>query len=96
MIINGFFESRWEEGTISTPATLDLDTGEIETTSVCVGEEYENLNEEVFISSGGEEYTVCPDCHYFITKTEVREDDVGNGLHDVQVCRGRCQEGDYV
>lgn len=91
MEIKGFFVSEWDEGTIETPGTLDLATGELSVQFSESGSEYENLNEEKFISMSGEEYKVCSNCHQFITKVEMHDDNVGAGIHEVDVCRGNCE-----
>jgi hypothetical protein len=91
MVINGFFTSIWEEGTIETPATLDLETGFLDVTFSNQGSEYENLNKEEFVSIGGKVYNICPNCHQYVTKLEMHDDNVGNGLSEVEVCRGTCE-----
>ena len=70
MNINGFFTSYWEGGAvIETSATLDLDTMEIETESVEVDNDAcDILTKEEFVSTGGEVYEVCSECHQYVTR----------------------------
>lgn len=90
MILEGVFQSIWEEGLIETPATLNLENGEITAMSSDEGSEYEHLICEKFVDKDENEYTVCPNCHNFILKTSMEADKVGNGLSEVQVCSGDC------
>jgi hypothetical protein len=85
MVINGIFISKWENGDVETKATLDTETSELTTQSVDVGEEYEHLIEETFVSLGGEDYKVCPECHEYVTKT-VMVNGIGNTLEEQQEC----------
>jgi hypothetical protein len=85
MIKKGNFVSIWEEGTITTPAELNTETGEITTESVDANG-FEHLMEEWFEDSeDGEEYEVCPECHEYILKS-VMKDGIGSTLDEVQVC----------
>jgi hypothetical protein len=88
MKIAGYFTSIWEEGNIETPAILDLETGslDVDFSEDCV--EYEHLIREEFVSMGGEVYTVCPDCHSYITKNVLNS--VDEEIVDVRVCKGNC------
>ena len=80
----GKFTSIWDEGTVTTPATLDEATGEITTDSVDV-KGMEHLIEEYFEDEEGEEYDVCPECHEYILKVVMKEG-VGKSLYEAQVC----------
>lgn len=90
MVIKGFFISYWEEGTIETPAELDLETGHLQVHFSDGGVHYQHLIKEVFVSSGGETYMVCPDCHEYVTKFELclGSNDI---LGEEEYCRGSCE-----
>lgn len=90
MVIKGFFISYWEEGTIETPAELDLKTGHLQVHFSDSGVQYQNLIKEEFLSSGGEAYRVCPDCHEYITQFDTRlgSNDI---LEEYEFCRGSCE-----
>lgn len=84
-ILKGTFVSLWDEGTISTPAELDTETGEVTTESVDVNN-FEHLNEEWFEDKeDGEEYEVCTVCHEFILKT-IMDEGIGKSLIERQIC----------
>lgn len=82
MVKKGNFVSLWEEGTITTPAELNTETGEITTESVDANG-MEHLMEEWF--EDGEEYEVCPVCHEYILKTVMKEG-IGKTLYEALVC----------
>jgi len=89
MVIKGVFISYWEEGTIETPAELDLETGHLQVHFSDGGVHYQNLIEEKFVS-GGRTYGVCPDCHEYITLFDTR---LGSNdlLEEYEICRGTCE-----
>jgi hypothetical protein len=66
MTIKGTFVSIWDNGSVRTPAILDLETGEI-TTDAVETEDLGTLMEEWFEESEtGEEHEICPECHEYI------------------------------
>jgi len=69
-ILKGRFESIWEEGRVSTPATLNLDTMEVMAKIEGDCEDMGCLLSEKFVSSdGGAIYTICPHCHQYALRT---------------------------
>ncbi len=69
-VIKGRFESTWEEGKISTPATMNLDTMEVMAKIEGDCEDMGCLLSEKFVSSdGGAIYTICPHCHQYALRT---------------------------
>lgn len=84
-IIKGTFISIWEEGMLETPATLDLNTGEVITCSVNT-QGLEHLVEELFEDENGDEHEVCPECHEYIMHTYM-EPGIGHNLDEVKRCR---------
>lgn len=85
MILKGKFVSIWENGTVSTNCTLNTETGELNSDTVDVSD-LGCLLSETFEDSSGNEYPVCSECHTFITKVVVEDDQCGNGLSEVSVC----------
>lgn len=85
-MIKGKFISVWDEGIVTTNATLDPQTGHIDAESVEVGD-LGNLIEELFEDENGDEYNVCPECHEYILKC-VMEDNPHNNtvLDEVERC----------
>jgi hypothetical protein len=85
MVIHGIFHSIWDDGIdISTPATLDTETGEV----IAEAADIENLDilvREYFEDEEGEEYEICPECHEFILKS-VMKDGIGHSYNEVRVC----------
>jgi hypothetical protein len=96
MEIKGTFTSVWDDGVeITTPATLDTETGE-----VCADPaEVENLDilvDEHFTDEKGEEYTICPECHEYILHT-CMEPGIGHNLDEVRRCKNpNCDYAYYV
>ncbi len=88
MIINGKYTSEWfGECSITTDATLDTDTNEldIEMSDVEI-DDNSILFDEYFISDDGERYdNICPECHSFLTKTYMNEG-IGKMLVEVTEC----------
>ena len=74
--MKGSFVSIWDNGSITTPAILNVETGEITTEQVEVNG-MEHLMEEWFESNeffnAGEEFDVCPVCHKHILKTVIKD-----------------------
>ena len=69
-VIKGRFESTWEEGKISTPATMNLDTMEVTAEMVEVDNDMGCLLSEKFETlGGGATYTICPHCHQYALRT---------------------------
>ncbi len=68
MIKKGIFTSVWDAGIVTSPATLDTETGQLEVDSAEVSEEYKVLESETFTDEDGVEYKVCPECHEYIVK----------------------------
>ena len=62
-MITGNFTSVWDNGSITTPATLDPETGKLDINSVDVDDSFDSLVCEHFESSVGELYDVCDYCH---------------------------------
>ena len=92
-LITGNFTSIWDNGSVTTPATLDIKTGEINTNSVDVSDDIGTLMEEWFEDSEGEEYDVCPKCHEYILHT-CMEPGIGHNLNEVKRCKN--PDCDYV
>ena len=91
MILEGTFQSIWEEGLIKTPAKLNLENGEITANFSDEGSEYEHLICEKFVDNEENEYPVCPNCHNYILKTEINPDPFGNEWSEILVCVGDCE-----
>jgi len=89
MTIKGVFISYWEEGTIETPAELHLETSHLQVHFSDGGVHYKNLIEEKFVS-GGRTYSVCPNCHEYITKFELVKGS-NDILGEEEFCRGSCE-----
>ncbi len=80
-IIKGKFYSNWDDNIVfETDATLNEDTGKIETVSVV-----ENLNYEKFASEDEQEYEICFYCHQYIVKTIILDMD-GTNLEEIETC----------
>jgi len=74
----GTFTSVWDGGfEVTTPAELDIETGEIFTESVEAGD-VEILDREYFTDEDGTETDVCPTCHGFLMREKMFEGE-GNG-----------------
>lgn len=89
-IIKGTFKSEWDFGDriIETLAILDTESGELTVDQTDENiEDVTTLDSETFTSEDGTEYEVCPDCHEFVLKTEIREA-VGKHLYETKVCNG--------
>lgn len=83
--MKGKFISIWDgEITISTPAELIEETGEVITDSVDV-DGLDCLNREYFDDGNDNEHDICPCCHSFILTTVIKEG-VGKVLYEVFVC----------
>lgn len=87
--MKGTFVSVWDGGTeISTPATVDPQTGEITSESI-EATDVEILEREYFESNEfwnqGEEFEVCPVCHEYLTKVVMKEG-IGKTLYEERVC----------
>jgi hypothetical protein len=93
--MKGTFVSIWDNGSIRTPAELNEETGEIQTTSVDA-DGMEHLMEEWFEDEDGEEFEVCPVCHEYILHT-CMEDGIAHNLDEVKRCKNRdCDYAYYV
>ena len=83
--LNGFFTSVWDGNTeITTPAKLNVKTGEITTESVETND-IDILEREYFTLKSGDELEVCPECHEYILKTVMKESD-GKSLYEAKIC----------
>lgn len=83
----GTFTSVWDDGSIiTTPATLNENSGEVTAKSVdadidgCLEREYFSPNDDE-----DEEIEVCTTCHSYILKT-VMNPGMGHDLIEEQVC----------
>jgi hypothetical protein len=84
MIITGNFTSVWDNGSITTPATLDTETGELSINSVEVDDSFHNLVYEHFESSDGELFDVCDYCHdHVLREVQIVRD---NGFEATTEC----------
>jgi hypothetical protein len=82
----GTFTSVWDDGIeITTPATLDPETGEVTAESVEV-EDLDILQEEYFTDEDDNQYSVCPVCHEYIVVTSM-EPGIGHNLDEVKKCK---------
>jgi hypothetical protein len=86
MVIHGTFISIWDNGSVSTPATLDLETGEVTTNSVVASDDLGTLMEEWFEDENGDEHEICPECHEYILHT-CMEPGIGHNLDEVKRCK---------
>lgn len=85
-ILIGSFTSLWDNCSITTPSTLDTDTGKLNTEAVeDIPNDLGSLIKETF-TCDEDSYEVCPVCHEYILKTVINPDQVGNGLSEEQVC----------
>lgn len=84
-ILKGSFISVWEEGTVQTEGTLNLDTGEVTCKSVNTPD-LGCLQREYFEDKDGNEYEVCKECHEYILKTIMLPDPVGIGIAEYEEC----------
>ena len=86
-VTKGRFESTWEEGKISTPATLNLDTMEVmaKIEGDC-GDMGCLLSERFECLKGGTIYTICPQCHqYAMRAVNIKTDSKGRILsHELE------------
>jgi hypothetical protein len=86
MILSGTFTSAWDGDTeITTVATLDTETGEVDAECASGDLDVYILEKEYFTDKAGNTYPVCPECHYFILKTVMKEG-VGKTLYEALVC----------
>jgi hypothetical protein len=81
----GTFTSVWDDGSeITTPAALNLKTGELEVTQSKKSPKG-SLEREYFEDKDGEEYEVCDTCHSYIMKA-VMNPGMGHDLNEEQEC----------
>ena len=90
----GTFVSVWDGGIeISTPAELNVRTGEVVADSVNV-DGLDTLEEEKFVDENGKEYEICGCCHTYIRKT-VMTPGIGKTLNELKVCSDfYCEHGE--
>ena len=91
MILTGTYTSVWEEGTITTPGTLNTETGEVTGDSTDEGVNFHHLIREFFTDSEENEYEICTACHSFIMKTVMTPDKHSNMISEESVCMGSCE-----
>ena len=91
MILVGTYTSVWKEGILTTPGTLDTETGEVTGEKTDEGADFQHLIREFFTDSEENEYEICIDCHNFIMKTVMTPDEHSNMLYEESVCSGDCQ-----
>jgi hypothetical protein len=98
MVKRGTFTSIWDNGTITTPATLDTETGEISTNAVDAPDDLGTLDEEWFEDEEGEQYDICPECHEYIIHTCMEPDEhISHQLNEVKRCKDpNCDYERYV
>ena len=98
MVKTGTFTSIWDNGTITTPATLDTETGEISTNAVDAPDDLGTLMEEWFEDEEGEQYDVCPECHEYIIHTCMEPDKyISHQLYEVKRCKNpNCDYEEFV
>jgi hypothetical protein len=82
----GNFTSVWENGSITTPATLDEETGALDINSVEVDDDFQSLVCEHFESHDGELYDVCDYCHDHVLKVVMEPLEPGKMLVEVEHC----------
>jgi len=83
-IIKGKFYSNWDDNiVIETDATLNKDTGEVETTPV--ERDVEHLNYEKFVAEDEQEYDICSHCHRYIVKNILIDTD-GTNIEETENC----------
>jgi hypothetical protein len=88
MKITGKFTSVWDNGSITTPATLDTETGKLSINSVEVNDSFDSLVCEHFESSDGELFDVCEYCHDHVLK------EVTEFVNCTEVTTERCTDPD--
>lgn len=82
------FTSVWEDGSeITTPATLDMETGKVEPEASNSNPDGNLIKE--YVTIGDNELNVCSTCHEYLTKEVMIPDQVGNGLHEETACRNQ-------
>lgn len=87
--MKGTFVSHWDCGSvIETPASVNVNTGEITTTASNQNPKGSLVSEE-FIYEDGDSRKVCPECHDHILKP-VMVEGVGKQLEEAFECSG-CQ-----
>lgn len=96
-IITGILTSEWDgrAARFDTKATLNQETGEVQSLEMIEGNVLEGLScltDEYFTDSEGTTYPVCENCHGYITKTVMVDDNTGCGIHEEQECMGHCEE----
>jgi hypothetical protein len=103
MIKHGLFTSIWDGGReITTVATLDTETGYLQTESTDEDiEDLDILDSEKFVDDEGNEYNVCLDCHFHVLKEKdiTDTDDEGNELPEiagVMICSDPYCESNWV
>jgi len=84
-IITGHFISVWSEGVVTTDATLNLKTGEIEA-KFAEAPDMGNLEREYFTDGDEEEHEVCPICHRFVQEIRMVEGPFKT-LDELPVCK---------
>ena len=96
MVIKGTFTSVWDDGVeITTPATLDTETGEVTAEAADV-DNLENLDDEYFTGENGDVYGICPECHEYVLHT-CMEPGIGHNLDEVKRCKDpNCDYARYV
>ncbi len=86
MVIQGTLTTVWDDGVeITTPATLDTETGEVCAESVDM-DGLDILEEEYFKDEQGNTYNVCPQCHEYIVVVSM-EDGIGHNLDEHHRCK---------
>lgn len=84
MKTKGTFTSVWEDGSVTTSAVLDTDTGEVFADPANVPD-LGCLEREYFTDEDEDEIEICPECHTYIMTT-VMKDGIGKCLDEVDVC----------
>ncbi len=86
-IIKGQFVSVWDDGSVTSYAELNLDTGEVINIETLDGAEIHGcLLREYFEDQDGNTYDVCTTCHEYTLKASMVPDQTGKGLHEEKVC----------
>lgn len=91
MILKGTYTSVWDEGILTTPGTLDTETGEVTGEATDEGANFQHLIREFFTDAEENEYEICTDCHSFIMGKVMTPDEHSNMLSEKSVCKGECQ-----
>lgn len=83
----------WDSGSkVRAPGRMHTRTGEVQCTAPASSEDPGSLEEEYFEAHDGHVFSICTNCHEYILRHIMVEDNVGDGLHEDVECAGHCEE----